>query len=157
MQIADDAAPRSEQDRFEIQSCYAQRIPGMRRRRSLRDIRDASCNLLRNAWEPRLKIFMFLALTCLCACSWFQPRPKAPPAPPTLIVTGVPAGSIVFIDNVPQGAAAERNDKPQVLTVAVGEHIVEVRTGGAVLYREQTYAGSGDRRVIKVLSGSSRK
>ena len=108
-------------------------------------------------WEPRLKIFLFLALACLSACSWFQPRPKAPPAPPELIVTGVPAGSTVFIDNVQNGAAAELNDKPQVLTVSAGEHIVEVRTGGAVVYREQTYVGSGERRVIKVLSGSIRE
>ena len=108
-------------------------------------------------WEPRLKIFLFLALACLSACSWFQPRPKAPPAPPELIVTGVPAGSIVFIDNVQNGQAAELSDKPQVLTVAAGEHIVEVRTGSAVVYREQTYVGSGEKRVIKVLSGSSRE
>ena len=108
-------------------------------------------------WEPRLKIFLFLTtLACLSGCSWFHPRPQVP-APPELIVTGVPAGSIVFIDNVQNGQAAELSDKPQVLTVAVGEHIVEVRTGSAVVYREQTYVGSGEKRVIKVLSGSSRE
>jgi hypothetical protein len=107
-------------------------------------------------WEPRLKIFLFVTtLGCLSACSWFHPRPQVP-APPELIVTGVPAGSSVFIDNVQSGQAAELN-KPQVLTVAAGEHIVEVRTGSAVVYREQTYVGSGEKRVIKVLSGSSRE
>ena len=100
---------------------------------------------------------MFLALACLSACSWFQPRPKAPPAAPELIITGIPAGSILFIDDVQNGQAAELKDKPQVLTVAGGEHIVEVRTGGAVVYREQTYVGSGEKRVIRVLSGSSRE
>ena len=80
-------------------------------------------------WEPRLKIFIFATtLACLSGCSWFHPRPQVP-APPELIVTGVPAGSIVFIDNVQNGQAAELSDKPQVLTVAAGEHIVEVRTG----------------------------
>ena len=108
-------------------------------------------------WGPRLKIFMFLALAAsLSACSWFHPRPKAP-APPELVVTGVPAGSIVFIDNVQTGQAAKLSDKPQVLTLAAGEHIVEVRAGNAVVYREQTYVGSGERRVITVLSGSSRE
>ncbi len=108
-------------------------------------------------WEPRLKIFLFVTtLACLSGCSWFHPRPQVP-APPELIVTGVPAGSIVFIDNVQNGQAAELSDKPQVLTVAAGEHIVEVRTGSAVVYREQTYVGSGEKRVIKVLSGSSRE
>jgi hypothetical protein len=104
-----------------------------------------------------LKIFLFVTtLACLSACSWFHPRPQVP-APPELIVTGVPAGSIVFIDNVQNGQAAELSDKPQVLTVAAGEHIVEVRTDGAVVYREQTYVGSSEKRVIKVLSGSSRE
>jgi hypothetical protein len=108
-------------------------------------------------WEPRLKIFLFVTtLACLSGCSWFHPRPQVP-APPELIVTGVPAGSIVFIDNVQSGQAAELSDKPQVLTVAAGEHILEVRTGSAVVYREQTYVGSGEKRVIKVLSGSSRE
>ena len=108
-------------------------------------------------WEPRLKIFIFATtLACLSGCSWFHPRPQVP-APPELIVTGVPAGSIVFIDNVQSGQAAELSDKPQVLTVAAGEHILEVRTGSAVVYREQTYVGSGEKRVIKVLSGSSRE
>ena len=105
------------------------------------------------AWERRLKIFMFLALACLSACSWFHPRDKAPPEPTELIVTGAPAGSTVLIDDVQNGQTAKFNDKTQVLNVAPGAHIVEVRTGSTVIYREQTYVGSGERLVIKVLSG----
>jgi hypothetical protein len=104
-----------------------------------------------------LKILMLLAFACLSACSWFHPRAKPMPEPPALIVTGAPAGSDLFIDGVQTGETAASNDKPQVLTVAAGEHIVEVRMGSAVVYREQTYVGSGERRVIKVLSGSSRE
>ncbi len=100
---------------------------------------------------------MFLVLTCLAACSWIHPRAKAPPAAPELIVTGAPAGSIVFIDGLQSGQSMEVNDKTQVLNVAAGAHVVEVRTGSTVVYREQTYVGSGERRVIKVLSGSSRE
>jgi hypothetical protein len=104
-----------------------------------------------------LKILMLLALACLSACSWFHPGAKPMPEPPEFIVTGAPAGSALFIDGVQIGEIATSNDKPQVLTVAAGEHIVEVRMGSAVVYREQTYVGSGERRVIKVLSGSSRE
>ena len=103
-----------------------------------------------------MKIFMFLALTCLSACSWFH-REKAPPEPTAFIVTGAPAGSIVFIDDAQIGQVAKFNDKSQVLNVAAGAHIVEVRTDSTVIYREQTYVGSGERRVIKVLSGFSRE
>jgi len=35
----------------------------------------------------------------------------------------------LFIDGVQSGDTATLNDKPQVLTVAAGEHIVEVRMG----------------------------
>ncbi len=103
-----------------------------------------------------MKILIFLALTCLSACSWFHSRAKAPPQAPELIVTGAPSGSIVFVDNVQGGQALDVNDKTQVLNVAAGAHVVEVRMGSRVVYREQTYVGNGERRVIKVLSGSSR-
>ena len=108
------------------------------------------------AWERRLKIFMFLALVCLSACSWFH-REKPPPEPTELIVTGAPAGSIVFIDDVQKGQLAKFNDKPQILNVAAGAHIVEVRTDSTVVYREQTYVAGGERLVIKVLSGFGRE
>ena len=104
-----------------------------------------------------MKIFLLVALACLSACSWFHPRAKPTPEPPELIVTGAPAGSALFIDGVQNGETATSNDKPRVLNVAAGEHIVEVRMGSTVVYREQTYVGSGERRVIKVLSGSSRE
>jgi hypothetical protein len=104
-----------------------------------------------------LKILMCLILVCLSGCSWFHSRPKPPPDPSELIVTGAPAGSTVFVDNVQNGQTTEVNDRPQVLTVTAGEHSVEVRMGNSVVYREQTYVGSGERRVIKVLSGSSRE
>lgn len=103
-----------------------------------------------------MKIFLLLALACLSACSWFHPRTKPVPEP-ELIVTGVPAGSALFIDGVQNGETATSNDKPRVLNVTAGEHIVEVHRGNAIVYREQTYVGSGERRVIKVLSGSSRE
>jgi RNA-splicing ligase RtcB len=72
-------------------------------------------------------------------------------------VTGAPAGSIVFVDGVQNGQMAESNGKPQVLGVASGEHIVEVRTGDTVVYREQTFVGPGEKRVVKVLSGTGRE
>jgi PEGA domain len=102
-------------------------------------------------------LILFLASVCVAACSWFHPRPKPPPEPPELIVTGAPTGSTVFVDNVQVGQAAAANDKPQVLTVAPGDHTVEVRADGAVLYREQTYVGVAEKRVVRVLSGASRE
>jgi hypothetical protein len=104
-----------------------------------------------------LKIVVLLALVSLSACSWFHPRAKPPPPSPEFIVTGAPAGSAVFVDDVQSGQIAEVNGKPQVIAVTAGPHIVEVRTGSTVIYREQTYVGSGETRVVKVLSGLNRE
>jgi hypothetical protein len=102
-----------------------------------------------------LKNVIFLALVCLSACSWFH-RAKALPDPPELVVTGAPVGSVVFVDGVQNGQIAASNGKPQVLNVASGEHVVEIRTGDIVVYREQTFVGAGEKRVVKVLSGTGR-
>ncbi len=108
-----------------------------------------------------MRAFIFLALACsvlsLSACSWFHRKPPAPPDPPELIVTGAPAGSIVFIDDVQKGQLAELNDQPQVLDTTEGAHKIEVRIDDKVVYREDTYVSNGDKRVITVLSGSNRE
>jgi hypothetical protein len=102
-----------------------------------------------------LKTFLLLVLLGLSGCSWFHR--KAVPDAPQLVVTGAPAGSEVFVDDVKNGQTAEVSGKPQVLTVAAGAHVVEIRTGSTVIYREQTYVGGGETRLIKVLSGTSRQ
>ncbi|MGO9932007.1 MAG: hypothetical protein ACLPV8_09370 [Steroidobacteraceae bacterium] len=102
-----------------------------------------------------MKIFILLTLMVLSGCSWFHRGPPPPAVPPELIVTGAPAGSIVFIDGAPQGQAAELNDRPQPLTVAEGTHVVEVRRGDRIVYREDIYVKNGEKRVVTVLSGSS--
>lgn len=104
-----------------------------------------------------MKIFIILAFTVLSACSWFHKKPAPAPAPPQLIITGVPAGSSVFIDGTQRGQAAELNDRPQSLSVAEGTHVVEVHRGDAVIYRENMFVKNGEKRVVTVLSGSNRE
>jgi hypothetical protein len=76
------------------------------------------------------------------------------PAPPEIIVTGAPVGSIVIIDGVQIGQATVNNDRSRVLDVAAGTHKVEIRMGDRVVYREDTYVGLGERSVVIVKSGS---
>jgi hypothetical protein len=102
-----------------------------------------------------LKNFIILAVTMLSACSWFHS--KAPPDPSQFVVTGAPKGSIVFVDDVQQGQAAESNVTPQLIDSAPGEHKVEIRFGDSVVYRENIYINSGEKRVVTVLSGANRE
>jgi hypothetical protein len=95
-------------------------------------------------------------LAILSACSWFSSRRSPQPHPTEIVVTGAPAGSIVYVDGAPAGPPAAVNDRPQVVDVAAGSHKVEIHVGDAIVYREDTYVGSGEHRVVRVLSGLNR-
>jgi hypothetical protein len=96
-------------------------------------------------------------LACLSGCSWFGSRHSPQPAEPAeIIITGAPVGSLVFVDGVQTGQAIEHNDQSEILRVAPGAHKVEIHVNDAIAYREDTYVGRGDRRVVSVLSGLGR-
>ena len=103
-----------------------------------------------------MRVFVLVTLACLSACSWFSSRKTQLPDPTEIIVTGAPAGSIVFVDGLQTGQAVALNDHPLVLNVAAGDHKVEIHVGDAVVYREDTYVGLGERHVVHVLSGLNR-
>jgi hypothetical protein len=99
-----------------------------------------------------LKAFLIILLLCISGCSWFHRRPHAPD-PTELVVVGAPVGSLVFVDGVQAGQAKEVAKQPQEVEVAPGAHVVEVRVGDTVAYRENTYVTQGEKHVISVLSG----
>jgi hypothetical protein len=103
-----------------------------------------------------LKVVVLVILACLSACSWFGSRKAQLPDPTEIIVTGAPAGSIVFVDGLQTGQETAINDHTQVLKVAAGAHKVEIHVGDAVVYREDTYVALGERRTVRVLSGLNR-
>jgi hypothetical protein len=78
------------------------------------------------------------------------------PDPTEIIVTGAPAGSLIFVDGLQTGEATAINDHPRVLNVAAGGHKVEIHFGDTVVYREDTYVGLGEHRIVRVLSGLNR-
>jgi hypothetical protein len=78
------------------------------------------------------------------------------PDPTEIIVTGAPGGSTIFVDGRQTGQPTAVGDHPQVLNVAAGAHKVEIHVDDKVVYREDTYVGLGEHRVVTVLSGSTR-
>jgi hypothetical protein len=103
-----------------------------------------------------LKILVVIALACLSGCGWLGLRKAHAPDPTQIVVTGAPKGSLVFVDDVQTGQPTVSNNRPQMLDVTAGAHKVEIRMGTALVYREDTYVGPGEHRVINVLSGFSR-
>ena len=78
------------------------------------------------------------------------------PDPTEIVVTGAPADSIVFVDGRQAGQPTALNDHTQVVNVAAGAHKVEIHLGDAIVYREDTYVGLGEHRLVRVLSGLNR-
>jgi hypothetical protein len=103
-----------------------------------------------------LKISVLTMLALLAGCSWFHAAKPRAPKPPELIVTGVPSGALLLVDGVQSGEPQEPDNRTRVLIVAPGTHTVEVKMRDSVVYRESTDVTAGDRRIITVLSGSSR-
>jgi hypothetical protein len=102
-----------------------------------------------------VKKSVFLALLLLSGCAWFHRKPA--PVPPTeLIVTGAPAGATLLVDGVQAGEVTEANDRTQILPVASGTHVLEVKVGDSISYRENAYVAPGEKHVIRVLTGFSR-
>ena len=99
-----------------------------------------------------VRVLILLLLLCLAGCSWFQHKPHVPP-PAELVVTGAPAGALLFVDGAVAGQEVEAK-KPQIFEVAPGTHVVEVRMGDTVTYRENTYVAAGEKRLVQVLSGA---
>jgi len=104
---------------------------------------------------PRSTPYLLIALLCLSGCSWLHARKQPAPAPTELIVTGVPAGSHLFIDGLQTDQAGQDGNRTRILAVAPGAHTVEVKMGDTA-YRENTYVEPGQKRIITVLSGANR-
>jgi hypothetical protein len=105
----------------------------------------------------RLKTFILAMVVFLSGCSWFHGAKPSGPKPPELILTGVPAGALLLVDGVQSGEAQEPPNRTRVISVTPGTHVVEVKMGDSVVYRESAEVAAGDRRVITVLSGNSRE
>ena len=101
-----------------------------------------------------MRFLILVSFLCLSACSWFNwHKPAQSPDPTEIIVTGCPAGSIVFLDGAAVGQAATVNNQTRVLTVAAGVHKLEIQLNGKFVYREDTSVEPGARRVVMVKSG----
>jgi hypothetical protein len=93
---------------------------------------------------------ILIAVTALAACALPQTSVRTGLLPPTLIVTGAPSGSLLFVDGLEMGSAAQYDGNPKVLAVLEGTHQVEVRLGTSVVHRERAFLSSGQSHTVTV-------
>jgi hypothetical protein len=91
----------------------------------------------------------------LAACSMPQTTVRTGMSPPTLIVAGATSGSVLVVDGLDMGSAAQYDGNPKVLAVLEGTHQVEVRLGSNVVYREKAFVSSGQSHTVAVAGAVS--
>jgi hypothetical protein len=98
---------------------------------------------------------VWAAFLLLTACTLPQTTVRSGSSPPGLVVKGAPSGSILFVDGLQIGPAAQYDGNPKVLTVLEGVHKVEIRMGSSVVYSEKSLATSGETHTVTVIAGSA--
>jgi hypothetical protein len=102
-----------------------------------------------------MKPFMILIAVAALAGCMPQTTVRTGMSPPTLTVTGSPTGSLLFVDGLEMGSAAQYDGNPKVLAVLEGTHQVEVRLGMNVVYREKAFVSSGQSHNVAVSAAVS--
>ncbi|WP_198969620.1 hypothetical protein [Xylophilus sp. ASV27] len=100
----------------------------------------------------RIALFMMAAVLTACAMPETSVRTGSPR--PAIFVKGAPEGATLFVDGLAMGAASQFNGTPQTLRVEEGVHLVEVRSGNAVLHSEKLFVSNGESRGVTVSGGA---
>lgn len=97
---------------------------------------------------------LLVAVAALVGCMP-QTTVRTGMSPPTLMVTGAPPGSNLFVDGLDMGSAPQYDGNPKVLSVLEGTHQVEVRLGSNVIYKEKAFVSSGQSHNVAVAAAAS--
>ena len=89
-------------------------------------------------------------LAALAACAMPHTSVRTIESRPSLLVTGAPAGSVLYVDGQAAGATADEGGNPVAVRVEPGAHQVDVRdAGGGLVYQQQVFVES-DLKTIQV-------
>jgi signal peptidase I len=99
---------------------------------------------------------MLLLATILSACALPQTVVQSGSMQPGLIIKGARIGSILFVDGLEAGPAAQFDGKPKVLAVLDGVHVVEIRQGATILFSEKVLMAGGETHTVDVGAGSAK-
>jgi hypothetical protein len=69
---------------------------------------------------------------------------------PQLIIANAGAETVLLVNGVDVGAAAEYDGNPGTLRLPTGTHVVEVIKGGQTIHRETVFLSGGVIRTVTV-------
>jgi uncharacterized lipoprotein YajG len=101
------------------------------------------------------RFIILIAVAALAGCALPHTTVSTGMPQPTMIVTGAPTGSVLVVDGLDMGSAAQYNGNPKVLAVLEGTHQVEVRLGANVVFREKAFVSSGQSHTVAVAGAVS--
>ena len=97
-----------------------------------------------------------LLLTVLSACALPQTTVRTGSQQPSLVVKGAWSGTVLYVDGLPMGPAAQFDGDPNVLAVLEGAHQVEIREGNAVVFHDKVFVSNGETHPITLVRGAPR-
>ena len=97
-------------------------------------------------------VLVVVALVALAGCDIRYPssRTDIPDERPSIAFSGAPKGSVVFVDGLPMGPAAQYDGGENILLVEPGNHQIRVRLGDRVLLSQRVFLSGQATRTFVV-------
>lgn len=99
------------------------------------------------------KYISIVFVLLLSACALPDTTVKTGSPRPTLIIKAAPADSILIVDGLAMGAAAQFNGEPNVLILEEGAHQIVIKQAGAIIHTEKTVISNGESRTVTINTG----
>ena len=90
------------------------------------------------------------SILVLVGCQNPRGTVSIPTEGPRIRVAGAPAGAVLFVDGKAMGEARRFKGDPEVLQVAVGTHLVEIRQGDQLLLSQKLFFGGTEVRTLQL-------
>ena len=95
-------------------------------------------------------IFAILGVLSIAACSYPQSSASTVDSRPQLSIANAPPNSLLTIDNVQLGDAAQYAPDKKQIALDHGTHHIVITASGTVLFDNLVYLGDGTNRTIEL-------
>lgn len=101
-----------------------------------------------------MKRIVFLLITfVIVGCVYPTSQVGAVDDRPTLSIDGAPVDSMLLVDGIVVGKAADFVSGKQAVRLQAGTHVIRVEQSGKAIYEEKVFLSSGVSRSINIQQG----